>query len=100
MKTPQIPALPGMTPLGIKPADTKPTIVRKFSAAGPCLVLGKLTKETAHFYIFDQWQGGDRFQSRARVFKNTPAHYSGAHIEPCQSCRDHPKTFYPQGYTD
>jgi hypothetical protein len=30
------------------------TIVRKFSPAGPCLTLGRLTKETAQFYIYDE----------------------------------------------
>lgn len=75
-------------------------IVRKFSMAGPCLTLGRLVSETAHFYCYDEWRGGDKYEGRKRVRKRTEAHYSGAHIEPCSSCRDHPKTQYPDGYMD
>ena len=31
---------------------TKTTTVREFSRCGPCIVLGKLVKETAHFYCY------------------------------------------------
>jgi hypothetical protein len=75
-------------------------IVREFSRCGPCLTLGRLMRETACFYVFDEWHGGDRYEGEKRIRKRTPDHYSGAHIEPCPSCRDHPKTQYPNGYMD
>lgn len=75
-------------------------IVREFSVAGPCLTLGKLKRETAQFYVFDEWQRGDRYEGEKRIRKRTPDRYSAAHIEPCPSCRDHEKTQYPEGYMD
>lgn len=69
-------------------------IVRKFSAAGPCLTLGKLSKETEKFYVYAEWQGGDRYEGEHRVMKGR------VHIEPCHSCRDHEHTQYPNGYMD
>jgi hypothetical protein len=86
--------------LNAERAKEKPIIVRAFSCCGPCLILGKLTKQTAQFYCYDEWQGGDRYEGAKRVRKETPEHYSGAHIEPCPSCRDHAKTQYPNGYMD
>jgi len=81
--------------------DIQPAkIVRKFSVCGPCLTLGKLTKETAQFYVYDEWQGRDVYEGRKMVRKPLPGHYSGAHIEPCRSCRDHSQTQYPNGYMD
>jgi hypothetical protein len=71
------------------------TIVREFSPIGPCLTLGRLKKETAKFYVFDEWQGGDRYEGEKRVSKT-----GRAHIVPCHSCRDHAKTQYPNGYMD
>jgi hypothetical protein len=71
------------------------TIVREFSAAGPCLTLGELIKETACFYVFS-----DRNGKSGRIAKRTEARYSPAHVEPCRSCRDHPETQYPNGYMD
>jgi hypothetical protein len=76
-------------------------IVREFSPAGPCLTLGRLVKETAQFYIFDKWLGGDRYEGRSRIRRKVEGgHYSRAHVEACSSCRDHPKTQYPNGYMD
>jgi hypothetical protein len=75
-------------------------IVRAFSICGPCLTLGRLTKETAQFYCFDEWQGGDNYSGAKRVAKERPGYYSPNHIEPCPSCRDHAKTQYPNGYMD
>ena len=75
-------------------------IVRQFSPCGPCLTLGKLTKETAQFYVYDEWQGADRYEGSHRVRKPLPDRYSGAHIEPCRCCRDHAHTQYPHGYMD
>ena len=71
------------------------TIVREFSPAGPCLTLGRLTRETAHFYCYDEWHGGDHFHGAKKVKK-----IDRAHIEPCRSCRDHAATMYPHGYMD
>jgi len=76
------------------------TIVRQFSRCGPCLTLGKLVKETPGFFVYDEWQGGDRFEGRKRVAKPREGRWSGNHIEPCSSCRDHPQTQYPNGYMD
>jgi hypothetical protein len=74
--------------------------VRAFSACGPCLKLGRLTKTTAQFYIFDEWRGGDRYEGSKRVRIRTPGHYSPAHVEPCRSCQDHAQTQYPNSYMD
>jgi hypothetical protein len=77
------------------------TIVRSFSPAGPCLTLGRLTKETAQFFFYDDWCGGDVFEARgSRVKKPGGKFYSRAHTEACHSCRDHPKTQFPRGYMD
>jgi hypothetical protein len=76
------------------------TIIRQFNTAGPCITLGRLVKETAQFYIYDQWQGGDRYEGRKRIRKELPGHWSPNHSEPCPSCRDHEKTQYPHGYMD
>jgi hypothetical protein len=67
------------------------TTVRKFSPAGPCIPQGELTAETTKFYVFR-----DRFNParERKLSKGT------AHIEPCKSCRDHPQTYYPNGYQD
>lgn len=69
--------------------------VREFSRCGPCITLGQLIKETAHFYVYDAGYEGAK-----RIRKETSHHYSGAHIEPCRSCRDHGETHYPEGYMD
>ena len=75
-------------------------IVREFSTVGPCLTRGRLVKETEQFYVYDEWQGGDRYEGRKRIRKRSDAHYSPAHVEPCPSCRDHARTQYPHGYMD
>lgn len=72
------------------------TAVRNFSPCGPCIVQGELIRETAKFYCFtDKHTGNER-----RLAKRTPERYSGAHIVPCPSCRDHAHTQYPNGYMD
>ena len=77
------------------------TIVREFSAAGPCLTLGRLVRTTAQFYVYNEWKGGDRYDAAERKVRiRTPARYSGAHIVPCHGCRDHANTQYPNGYDD
>jgi hypothetical protein len=72
--------------------NRKTKIVREFSAYGPCLTLGKLVGRTKKFYAYDEWKGGKRYEGRRRVLQRS------THIEPCPSCRDHPKTQYPNGY--
>ena len=94
MKTPQVAAMPGMAPLGLKKPEP-PKIVRKFSAIGPCLMLGRLTKETPTLYVFEGRSG-----ERKAVRKQLPGRYSRHHTEPCRSCGDHPQTQYPDGYMD
>lgn len=76
------------------------TLVRQFNRAGPCLTLGKLVKETAQFYVFDEWCGGNVFVGRRRVAKKLDGRWSPNHVEACPSCRDHPQTQYPNGYMD
>lgn len=73
--------------------------VREFSPAGPCLVLGEFVKRSPKFIFFREWLGSTRYADRvSRVggWKVTDGDY--IHIEPCRSCRDHPKTSYPNGY--
>ncbi len=68
--------------------------VRRFSAAGPCIVRGELVKETAKFYVYrDRFHGGEE----KRIGKDQ---YGMVHIDPCVSCRDHQRTQYPDGYMD
>lgn len=75
--------------------------VREFSKAGPCLALGRLVRETKQFYVFNPWRGGDKYEDRERrITKRTEKRWSGAHVDPCPSCRDHPQTQYPNGYMD
>jgi len=74
---------------------SKTPIVRAFSAAGPCLTLGELIRETAQFYWYRDHDG-----RALRIRKPLPGRDAPAHIEPCRSCRDHPQTQYPHGYMD
>lgn len=72
---------------------TKTTTVRKFSAAGPCITLGTLLRETASFYVYRP-----RFtEAESRAKKDR---HGLVHTEPCVSCRDHSRTQYPDGYMD
>lgn len=77
---------------------TKTTTVREFSRCGPCIVLGKLLKETARFYCYQE----DRNNTGAvrKIAKRLPDKYSPAHIVPCPSCQDHERTQFPNGYMD
>ena len=76
-------------------------IVREFSAIGPCLTLGKLVRETPRFWVFNPWKGGQLYGTEEkRISKRTPERYSRSHVESCPSCRDHPRTQYPNGYMD
>jgi hypothetical protein len=72
------------------------TLVREFSFAGPCLTIGRLVRQTAKFYVYNEWLGGDRFDAtEKRIGKN-----HRMHVEPCRRCRDHAHTQYPNGYLD
>jgi hypothetical protein len=70
--------------------------VREFSAAGPCLTLGRFVRETSQFFFYDEWKGGDKYGDTKRKKKRGTL----VHIAPCHSCRDHAKTQYPNGYMD
>jgi len=48
----------------------EPKLVRAFSCAGPCLMLGRLTKVTPKFFCFEEWRGGDKFAKK--VMKPLP----------------------------
>lgn len=72
----------------------KPTTVRDFSAAGPCITLGTFTKRTAKTIFYTDRHGAPGRASGYRVEKGL------VHTEPCPSCRDHDKTQYPEGYMD
>jgi len=85
---------PVVEPAQPAPVET-PAIVREFSPAGPCLTLGRLKNETAKFYCYEEWKGGDVFGRLRKVSKS-----GRAHVEPCRSCRDHAATVYPNGYMD
>ena len=76
--------------------ETPPQIVRQFSPCGPCLTIGKLVRETAKFYVYREWRGGDSYADKERrIGKSTLVH-----TEPCRCCRDHADTSYPNGYMD
>lgn len=69
------------------------TILRDFSAAGPCIPQGVVTNETAT--ALEVTVAG----SVRKVLKRNRRFQTGLlHTEPCRSCRDHPQTQYPNGY--
>jgi len=68
------------------PMTTAPQTVRLFSISGPCLMLGRLIRETPRFYVY--LDGG---QER-RITK------SRAHVQPCHCCRG--GSNYPDQYWD
>ena len=73
--------------------------VRRFSMAGPCIVLGEVVRETEHFYFYR----GSRFGivgDTGTVRKVKKDGERLVHSVPCPSCRDHPQTQYPRGYED
>lgn len=87
------PAAPEPAPMPAAPPPA--VIVREFSAAGPCLTIGMLVRETANFYVYLEWKGGDRYGNEERLISKPKTH-----IEPCHSCRDHAQSSYPNGYMD
>lgn len=68
--------------------------VREFSSAGPCLTLGTLVKQTATTITFQESDGSQNKRGGYRLKCGL------IHIEACPSCRDHPKTQYPNGLMD
>ena len=64
--------------------------LREFNRAGPCVPLGGLVKETASRFHYRDHDGRVRMCGKGH----------GRHLDPCPSCRDHPKTQYPEGYYD
>jgi hypothetical protein len=66
--------------------------VREFSAAGPCITLGELVRETPKsFFVRDRHGHVARFGKDRSELR---------HTAPCCSCRDHATTQYPNGYED
>ncbi len=78
--------------------------VREFSPAGPCLTLGQFVRRTSKTIVYREWLGGDNYGQERRVggWKVLQRGDSRAyiHTEPCNSCRDHDRTQYPNGYMD
>lgn len=79
-------------------ADEKaaaPVLVREASRSGPCIVLGELVSQTRTTITYREKDTG-KIKRRGgwKVAENF------IHTEPCRSCRDHEKTFYPNGYQD
>lgn len=66
--------------------------VRRFSMAGPCITLGAYVKRTDKFLVYV-----DKYDGKTKRVAHT---HDLAHVEPCQSCRDHAQTQYPNGYMD
>lgn len=81
------------------------TIVREFSAAGPCLTLGQFIRRTAKTIVYREWLGGDQYGKERRVGgwkveQGDNCRRAYIHTEPCPSCKDHERTQYPNGYMD
>ena len=70
--------------------------LREFSRAGPCIVLGEFERYTAKSVFYRDRHGVVIRRARAMRFSSL----SRIHTEPCRSCRDHPRTLYPEGYMD
>jgi hypothetical protein len=66
--------------------------VRRFSMAGPCITLGAYVKTTNKFLVYVARRTGE--------IKRISHAHDLAHVEPCSSCQDHPRTQYPNGYMD
>ncbi len=79
-------------------------LVREFSPAGPCLMLGQFVRRTAKTIVYREWLGGEHFGDERRVggwkVKEAPSGRAYIHTEPCHCCRDHDRTQYPNGYMD
>lgn len=74
--------------------------VRRFSAAGPCLTLGEIVRETEHFYFYKLRQFGYEPDPAVIVRKVKKDGERLVHSKPCVSCMDHAQTQYPRGYED
>jgi hypothetical protein len=69
------------------------TLVREHNSAGPCIVLGTVTKETADFYFYRR--SPDTPERRVAKLRR---HGGSIHAKPCKRCEDHPQTEYPNGF--
>ena len=88
-KTPK--RAPEYAPVQTKPG---PCVVREFSSCGPCLPLGEVVRITPKGVTYRDYHG--KIQRR-----HGRAWQAGRlHVEPCQSCMDHPQTQYPNGHTN
>ncbi len=47
--------------------ETMTTLVREFSAAGPCLTLGQFVRRTAKTIVYREWLGGESFGKERRA---------------------------------
>jgi hypothetical protein len=56
-------------------------IVRRSSAAGPCLTEGLFVRETAKFVVYREWLGRDNYAE-----KETKVAKDRVHLEPCSCC--------------
>lgn len=73
--------------------------VREFSMAGPCLMLGEFVRETPEFFFYrDRFASLDPHGTYRHKVSRIKKRGLLVHVEPCASCRDHPKTHYPNGY--
>ena len=65
--------------------------LRESNAAGPCIPLGTVIRQTSRFWIFNCRFTGEE-KRRGKKFSR--------HTSPCSCCTDHPRTAYPDGYMD
>jgi hypothetical protein len=61
------------------PHDNPMTTLRHICPFGPCIVLGKLARETKRYYFYII-----RDNRHARIPKSAPA----VHLDPCRKCRE------------
>lgn len=66
--------------------------VREFSAIGPCITLGELTKQTPNTVTFRKRDGATGRRGGYRLKSGL------IHTVACRSCRDHAQSQYPNGY--
>jgi len=76
------------------------TIVREFSSVGPCLTLGLFVKRTSKTIVYREWLGRDRFADKVSRVGGWKVERDYVHLKPCNRCRDHADTSYPNGYMD
>jgi hypothetical protein len=74
------------------------TLLREFSAAGPCIRMGGILREDKNWWYIVPLNGEIRV---SKISKHSRKAQNGSvHAEACRSCRDHAETQYPEGYMD